>query len=237
MGGRKRKLLVWTAAVVLFLLAFGVFGIWAMGTSWFWEFQISAYEKKDRIQPPPKGEIVFTGSSSIFFWDTLSEDMKPLHAFNRGFGGSQLSQVDHYASRIVIPYQPRAVVLYAGENDMSWPWSKSSDTVLQDLQQFVKEIHTALPDAWIYYISMKPSPDRWGDWPAFDATNRKIESWCGTQDRVRFIDVSRAMLDEHGTVRHELFRRDGLHMNAEGYALWTSIIKPVLLERIGPEVH
>ena len=45
------------------------------------------------------------------------------------------------------------------------------------------------------------------------------------------------MLDERGVVRHELFRRDGLHMNAQGYALWTSIIKPVLLERFGPEMH
>ena len=52
-----------------------------------------------------------------------------------------------------------------------------------------------------------------------------------------FIDVSRAMLDERGTVRHELFRPDGLHMNAQGYALWTSIIKPVLLEHLGPGLH
>jgi lysophospholipase L1-like esterase len=142
--------------------------------------------------------------------------MKLLNAINRGFGGSQLSQVNKYASRIVIPYRPRAVVLYAGENDMSWPWSKSSDTVLLDLQQFVKVIHPALPDAWIYYISMKPDPARWGNWPTLDRANRKIESYCRTQDRVTFIEVSRAMLDEHGTVGHELFRRDGLHMSAQG---------------------
>ena len=234
---RRRKVLVWIAAVVLVLLAAGAFGFWAMGTSWFWAFQISSYERKDRIHPPPMGAIVFTGSSSIYFWDTLSEDMKPLDAIDRGFGGSHLSHVNKYASRIVIPYRPRAVVLYAGENDMSWPWSKSPDTVLQDLQQFVKVIHTALPDAWIYYVSMKPSPARWGNWPTLDQTNQILESYCRTQDRVTFIDVSRAMLDERGTVRYELFRRDGLHMNAQGYALWTSIIKPVLLERFGPGMH
>jgi lysophospholipase L1-like esterase len=234
---RVRKLLVWIAAVVLVLLAVGAFGFWSMGSAWFWAFQISGYEKNDRIHPPPMGAIVFTGTSSIFFWDTLSEDMKPLKAINRGFGGSHLSHVNKYASRIVIPYRPRAVVLYAGENDMSWPWSKSSDTVLQDLQQFVQVVHTALPDAWIYYVSMKPDPARWGNWPALDNANRKIESYCRTQDRVTFIDVSRAMLDEHGLVRHELFGRDGLHMNAQGYALWTSIIKPVLIERFGPAVH
>jgi lysophospholipase L1-like esterase len=137
----------------------------------------------------------------------------------------------------VIPYRPRAVVLYAGENDMSWPWSKSSDTVLQDLQQFVKTVHSALPDAWIYYISLKPNPARWRNWPVFDGANRKIESWCLTEDHVRFIDVSAAMLDAHGNARRELFRRDGLHMNAQGYALWTSIIRPILLERFGAAAY
>ncbi len=232
-----RKIVIWIGALVLILVALGGFGLWAMGTSWFWEFKISAFEKQDRIHPPPMGEIVFTGSSSIFFWDSLTADMEPLHAINRGFGGSQLSQVDEYASRIVIPYRPRAVVVYAGENDMSWPWSKSSDTVLKDLQQFIQMVHTALPDTWIYYVSMKPDPARWGNWPTLADANRKIEFYCRTQDRVTFIDVSRAMLDEHGKVRAGLFKRDGLHMNAEGYALWTSIIKPVLMERFGPGVH
>ena len=180
---------------------------------------------------------VFTGGSSIRLWDTLSEDMRPLDVINRGFGGAQLSHVNEYATRIVIRYRPRAVVLYAGENDMSWPWSKSSDTVVQDLQQFVNVIHAALPDAWIYYISLKPDPARWSNWSALDQANRKIESYCNTQDHVRFIDVSGAMLDERGNVRRELFRRDGLHMNAKGYALWTAIIKPILLERFGSGAH
>src|SRR5271165_5563318 len=93
---------------------------WAMGRPGFWEFQISAYEKADRKNPPKPGVIVFTGSSSIRFWESLASDMKPLEVINRGFGGSRVAQVNQYASRIVLPYQPRAVVLYAGDNDLSW---------------------------------------------------------------------------------------------------------------------
>ena len=146
------KRLVVCLSVVVLIVASGFFAFWAMGTSWFWSLQISAYEKQDRINPPKPGVIVFTGSSSIRFWHTLSEDMKPLDAINRGFGGSQLSQVNEYATRIVLPYRPKAVVLYAGENDMSWPWHKSADTVLADFQQFVKIVHTAIPDTPIYYV-------------------------------------------------------------------------------------
>jgi hypothetical protein len=107
--------------------AAGVF--WAMGKPSFWGFQISAYEKADRVNPPKAGVLVFTGSSSIRFWDTLANDMRPLEVINRGFGGSQIAHVNQYASRIIIPYRPRAVVLYAGDNDLSWPWSKTPEQV------------------------------------------------------------------------------------------------------------
>lgn len=223
-------------SVIALIVASGSFTLWAMGTSWFWGFQIAGYEKHDRIKAPKPGVIVFTGSSSIRFWRTLSDDMKPLDAINRGFGGSQLSQVNEYAARIVLPYRPKAVVLYAGENDLSWPWHKSADTVLADFQQFVKIVHTAIPETLIYYISMKPDPARWGNWPTLANANRMIEAYCHTQDRVKFIDVSAAMLDAQGKPRRELFRWDGLHMNGQGYALWTSIIKPVLLAESKPHI-
>jgi lysophospholipase L1-like esterase len=226
----RAKRLVVRLSVIVLIVAFGFLTYRAMGTSWFWEFQISSYEKQDRINPPKPGVIVFTGSSSIRFWHTLSEDMKPLDAINRGFGGSQLSQVNEYAGRIVLPYRPKAVVLYAGENDMSWPWHKSADTVLADFQKFVKIVHTTIPEASIYYISIKPDPARWDNWPALASANRMIEAYCGTEGRVKFIDVSAAMLDAQGKPRRELFRWDGLHMNGQGYALWTSIIKHVLLD-------
>jgi lysophospholipase L1-like esterase len=157
--------------------------------------------------------------------------MKPLEVINRGFGGSQIAQVNQYASRIVLPYQPRAVVLYAGDNDLSWPASKSPEQVFGDFRQFVEIIHTKLPETWIYYISIKPSIRRWGNWGKCQETNGLIADYIRTQPRVQFIDVDRAMLDAQGKPRKELFRWDGLHMNVEGYAVWTSIIKPVLLNR------
>ena len=204
---------------------------WAMGRPGFWEFQISAYEKADRKNPPKPGVIVFTGSSSIRFWESLASDMKPLEVINRGFGGSRVAQVNQYASRIVLPYQPRAVVLYAGDNDLSWPWSKTSEQVSGDFEQFVEIIHAKLPETWIYYVSIKPSIFRWGNREKFNKTNELIVEYIRTQPRVQFIDVDAAMLDAQGKPRAELFRWDGLHMNAEGYAVWTSIIKPVLLSR------
>ena len=204
---------------------------WAIRKPAMFERQIATFEQADRLNPPRPGVIVFTGSSSIRFWDTLGKDMQPLDVVNRGFGGSQISQVNHYASRIVLPYQPRAVVLYAGDNDLAFPWLKSPEQVLGDFKQFVEIVHAQLPDTWIYFVSIKPSVRRWAGWQKIRKTNQLIEDYTRTQSRVQFIDVDSAMLDAQGKLRAELFRKDGLHMNAQGYAIWTSIVKPVLLDR------
>jgi lysophospholipase L1-like esterase len=145
-----------------------------------------------------------------------------------------ISQVNEYASRIVLPYQPRAVVLYAGDNDLSFPWLKTPEQVLADFKQFVEIIHAQLPDTWIYFISIKPSLRRWTGWEKIKKTNELIADYIRSQPRVQFIDVDSAMLDANGKPRPDLFRKDGLHMNAQGYAIWVSIVKPVLMNRFAP---
>jgi lysophospholipase L1-like esterase len=207
--------------------------LWAMSRPQFWIFQIMAYQRADHSSFPKPGVIVFTGSSSVRLWRSLHEDMKPLEVINRGFGGSQIAQVNYYARTIVTPYRPCAVVLYAGDNDLSFPAWKSPATVLNDFKQFVDIIHSDLPETWIYYISMKPTPQ--GEWQRKDQTNQLIEAYVRTQQRVQFIDVSRAMLDSQGNLRRELYGSDPMHMNAAGYALWTSVIRPVLMSRFGAQ--
>jgi GDSL-like lipase/acylhydrolase family protein len=204
---------------------------WAAGRPQFWQSQIAAYAQVDQASPPPPGVIVFAGGSSIRKWTTLSADMKPLKVINRGCGGCELSHVTYYARQIVVPYRPRAIVLYAGDNDLADPPWKSPETVLNEFGQFVSLIHGELPETWIFYVSMKPAP--WGDWPLMEQANRMIEAYSRTQKRVQFIDVSRAMLDSQGKLRRELYDWDPMHMNASGYALWTSIVKPVLMKQVG----
>ena len=208
---------------------------WAMGKTWFWRRAIRRLEDSDRAQPPQPGVIVFTGSSSINFWKNLSQDMAPLSVVNRGFGGSQMAHVTHYATKIVLPYSPSAVVVYAGENDLAWPWSKRPETVLHDFQVFVDLVHGQLPTAWIYFMSVKPTPRRWEQWERQRRTNQMIADFCRTKSQVQFVDVSTAMLNSSGKPRRELFKWDGLHPSAECYALWTSIIRPILMERFGAQ--
>jgi len=198
-----------------------------------WESSIRKFEEQDKVKPPKLGGIVFTGSSSIARWETLVDEMKPLDVINRGFGGSQYSDLNQYAKRIVIAYHPRAVVVYEGDNDLAAGSSKTPESVANDARVFVQIIHSALPETWIYIISIKPSKSRLKEWPRMKAANRMIRYFARTQERVQYIDVASAMFDTQGNLRTDLLVEDGLHPTRKCYALWTSIIKPVLLQRFG----
>ena len=196
-----------------------------------WEPVIEEYEVSDVDNPPDPGSVVFVGSSSIWFWDTLSEDMVPLAALNRGFGGSVIAHATHFADRIVLPYEPSAIVLYAGDNDMAL--GLSAECTLRHYEAFVAHIHAAAPDTPIYFVSIKPSPARWALWEDMRRANTLVEARTTTHSALHFIDVSEAMLDEGSEPIEALFVEDGLHLNAAGYELWTSIIRPRLLADLG----
>ena len=97
-----------------------------------WEKEIAAYEQADRTSLPPKGGLLFIGSSTIRLWKTLAQDF-PLHnVINRGFGGSQIVDSTHFAERIIFPYAPRMILLRAGGNDIHA--GKSPELVFSDFR-------------------------------------------------------------------------------------------------------
>src|SRR6266852_9964804 len=195
-----------------------------------WESSIRKFEEGDKVNPPKPGGIVFTGASSIRRWETLAAEMKPLDVINRGFGGSQYSDLNRYAKRIVIAYRPRAVVVYEGDNDLAAESSKTPESVAHDARAFVQIVHSALPETWIYIVSIKPSPSRWNEWPRMKAANRMIRHFARTQKRVQYVDVTSAMFDTKSKLRADLFAEGGLHPSRKCYELWTSIIKLRLLQ-------
>jgi lysophospholipase L1-like esterase len=198
-----------------------------------WEPTIRKFEDADKTNRPTPDSIIFTGSSSIVRWSTLVEDMKPLPVVNRAFGGSQFTDVNQYAKRIVVAYRPRAVVVYAGDNDLAANSPKTPESVANDFKQFVQIVRADLPDTWIYVISIKPSKLRWNEWPKMQAANRMMQDSVSTQKRVQYIDVATPMFDAQGNLPVDLFVADGLHPTPKCYAIWTSVIRPVLMKQFG----
>jgi lysophospholipase L1-like esterase len=198
-----------------------------------WEATIQAWESEDGSAPPPTGAIVFTGSSSIRLWNTVHEDMSPLTIIDRGFGGSWMQDAAYYAERIVNAYEPRAVVLYEGDNDVGQA-RLSPDALLADFREFVRRVHADMPEARIYFLSIKPSVLRWDNWDLMKEANTRIREETESDDRLIFIDVATPMLGpDGGPPSEDLFIADMLHMTPRGYAIWTDAVRPVLVEREG----
>jgi lysophospholipase L1-like esterase len=190
-----------------------------------WEATIKGFEEQDRNNPPPKGEIVFTGASSIVRWN-LPEYFPDLKVINRGFGGSEMADAARYASRIVVPYSPRIVVLYSGDNDIGRGVTPAK--VEADFERFVQVVHGALPQARIVVIGVKPSILRWAVWDNMKKANALMRAYIDTHKGLEYVEVGPPMLGADGKPRPELFVPDGLHLTPEGYKLWTGLLRPHL---------
>ena len=185
-----------------------------------WERQIAAFEKEALHKAPPKDAILFVGSSSIRGWD-LKKYFPKMATINRGFGGSQLSDAVHFAARIVIPHRPKAIVVYAGDNDINS--GETAQQVANDYVQFVRKIRSSLPKTRIFYIAIKPSIKRWNLVGEMRKANRMI-SRVASQDPLQdFVDIDTPMIGDDGRPRKELFAADGLHLNHAGYLLWSKL--------------
>jgi lysophospholipase L1-like esterase len=188
-----------------------------------WEGSLAAFAAADsRNAPPPEG-VLFVGSSSIRLWDALETDFGALPVvIKRGFGGSTLSDCVHYLDRLVVRYRPRTVLVYAGDNDLAE--GRTAADVLRQFDAFVHGVHKALPATRIAFISIKPSPARASLLPEIRRANALVKQFAAAHSGVDYIDVYTPMLAADGRPRAELFRRDALHLNATGYALWKSVI-------------
>jgi lysophospholipase L1-like esterase len=190
-----------------------------------WEKTIQRFEAGDAKSPPKAGGILFIGSSSIRGWK-LGEFFSDLSVINRGFGGSQIVDSTQFAERIVFPYKPKTIVLYAGDNDVAA--GKSPKQVAADYGAFVAKVQAALPNTKIVYIAIKPSIKRWALVEKMREANRLIRTATEKDSLQAFVDIDKPMIGADGRPRKELFLKDGLHLNADGYKLWAKLVRAEL---------
>jgi len=185
---------------------------------------IAGFEKA----PAVPGAVVFIGSSSIRLWETMATDLAPHAVVNCGFGGAHASHVVRFWKHVVPRHQPRAVVLYAGDNDLAV--GKSVEETFGDVRTFVAQARAELPQTQLYLLLVKHSPQRVNIAAGIDALNARLRSLATSG--VEVLDVDSVLQGPDGTPREALFRFDGLHLSPAGYAAWTSVVKPALDQRV-----
>jgi hypothetical protein len=191
--------------------------------------EIEAFEAKDRASPPSPGAPVFVGSSSIHYWN-LAKAFPTLHAINRGFGGSHVSDTIFYADRIIFRYQPRLIVFYAGDADVAA--QKSADRIFADCKTLLGMIHKKLPRTRTVIIGIKPSPAHWEQIGVIRQSNALVQKYVATDPLVSYADVERSLLGQDGKPQPGFFGANGLNLNEAGYEAWTAAVGPAITKAL-----
>jgi len=189
-----------------------------------WEKEISAFEASDKTNPPPKGAVLFIGSSTIRLWKTLQQDFPHVKVINRGFGGSEILDSTHFAERIIFPYQPSRIFFRAGGNDLAA--GKSPQEVFSDFKEFVAKVHDKFPKTEITFIGWNPTLARWYQVEKEKALNQLVKNYTEHNAGLKYIDTYSLPIGTDGKPRPELFMPDNLHFNAEGYKLLAERVRP-----------
>jgi hypothetical protein len=188
--------------------------------------EIREFKHQDSLKFPPKNAILFIGSSSIRKWTDLEQRFVKEPIIRRGVGGCELWQVvDYYTPYILFLYHPRKIFIYAGENDIAA--GKSGKFVFEEFQKLWEMINKKLPDATIYFMSIKPSPSRAKFFPEVEIANKLVKNYLSNKPNSTFIDVSTVILKKNTTVSDSsLFESDLLHLNNKGYDKWQAVLEP-----------
>ena len=210
-----------------------------------WEKDIKKLEAKDSNERNAEGSVLFCGSSSIRLWKTIHEDMAPWKCIQRGYGGAKLTDLNHYAPRLIGPWigkenanRCRAVVVFVA-NDISGKKDKADPTPDTVIKRF-KRLHTWVrardADIPFFWIEVTPTERRWHVWRPIEQATKGIRKVIDTDENSFLISTAGAYLGVDGKPRPELFVKDKLHLNANGYTRWASLIKTALHRELGAAV-
>jgi lysophospholipase L1-like esterase len=187
---------------------------------------IEKFIMQDKISLPPTGEFLFIGSSSIRRWKSLEEDMKPLKVINRGFGGAHTKHINRHIDKIVFPYEPKAIIFFCGSNDING--LNLPEDVFAEFEIFYDSLKKRLPKTVVFALSIQPSPSRFDQRTRQVKWNDAVSNLAKTDPNLVYVDVSSPMLSLDKKLRLELYTDDTLHMNAEGYKIWTKLVREKL---------
>ena len=193
-----------------------------------WEPEIEKLTAPGQTEQYSNDAVIFAGSSSIRLWKTLAEDMKPYNVIQRGYGGAKLSDYAVYAGKIFSPLPGRALVLFIANDITGSEKDKSPEEVKKLFLNVVKTFRKNHPGAPVFWIQITPTTSRWEAWPKIKEANELIRLTCEKGNKLYFIRTDQAFLNEKGMPRDEYFVADKLHLNQDGYRIWTEIIKKEL---------
>ena len=184
---------------------------------------------KFALQPvPTPGGVLLVGSSIFKRWTNAVSDLAPLPVTNRAFGGSQTSHQLMFFDQVVPPCHPGLIVWYCGSNDIKG--KRDAASILGRTEEWINRVKQMDPTTGVLLVSVIRAPQKHRDAQidVVNAVNRGYEEIARTKEGVFYVDVNSALQSLTGESKVELYVKDGLHLNVEGYHQMATLLKPAI---------
>ena len=198
------------------------------------ENTVRAYEQ----EPTPQGQIVFYGPSNFTRWGT-KYGMTPLRealvgksgapcCVNRGFGSSCPEHHLYYYPRMVRAIAPKVLVYFAGfGNGMAFGYTM--EEILELAERVVAYARTDFPDMPIYLCGVHRNATRTEEREALILRyDERMRALAEEIPNCFFIDPK----TYEPLNRTDIFVKDGVHYNQEGYVLYGEFFKAALKKEL-----
>ena len=223
----------------IFSLVLGVLFFWSCSPlrqypseSYIWAVpEIENFVAQDSSEDYPKNSLLFVGSSSIRLWNTLAKDMAPYPVIQRGYGGAHLRDAIFFTDQLLGDHQPAMIIGFIANDIKGDPADETPGKVKRLFKFFVNQVRRKHPDIPFLWVEITPTLSRWEQWEDIQRANEKIKAYCDKTENLYFVETASAFINEKGLPKSELFIADQLHLNAEGYRLWSSIIRKEIEQR------
>lgn len=194
---------------------------------------------QDALSAEPTNALLFVGSSSIRRWESLTRDFADYRMIQRGMGGATFGDVNQLASSVVLRYAPRAIVVWAGVNDLYA--GRSGSYVFQQFTNFVGTVTNNLPSAKIFYIGITRNPVFAGNSAQNTQrtnANALISGFVATNGNPNVVYMNLPSFFESLTYTTNMtttnpaelwyYQVDYAHLNQRGHDVWKSSIRQAL---------
>lgn len=210
-----------------------VSGVWDAGWLHRYAADVEELAAKAAADPRKDIDVLFFGSSSIRLWNGLEEMMTPLSVVNRGYGGATVRDILVNYDKLMAHYNPKAFVVFCDNDICGNEVNLTLSGVLDHYRLLFNRLDQDYPGVPVFFLSWKYSGLRAFMRDTQKLVNDVMADYASSSEQVTFVDVNATLLQPDGDINQSLFESDNLHINRDGYLLWTSVLKPQLLEVCG----
>ncbi|NEO28586.1 MAG: lysophospholipase [Kamptonema sp. SIO4C4] len=192
--------------------------------------ELLAQEAAIAAQEQPDNLAVLLGDS-ITLW--FSQDFLPSHKtwLNQGISGEKTMGLLRRLE-FLDETDPQVIFIMIGINDILWDVEDA--TLLSNYRLIIRYLKTVHPDTEIVVQSILPHAGEQATWEGrerllanpntrIQRLNRELKTMADTEN-VLFLNLYPLFADEQGALKQGL-TTDGLHLNADGYKVWSTALQ------------